>query len=68
MSKWDTLHRIDGLHVGMLDEDELAVFNEACRRQQARRNYQGVGGLMGLAKVQVLALSLPETTRYSQPA
>ncbi len=53
MSKWDTLHRVDGLFVGMLDKEELEIFDEACRRHEARRSYEGAGGLMGLAKVRL---------------
>jgi len=53
MSKWDTLSRINGLFVGLLDEDELKIFDDACRTQDARRSYEGGAGLMGLAKVRV---------------
>lgn len=59
MSKWDTLHRIDGLFVGMLDAEELEIFNEACRRYQAKRSYEGGAGLMGLAKVRLIEASTP---------
>lgn len=45
MSKWDTLHRIDGLFVGLLDKEELEIFDDACRRYEARRSYEGDGGL-----------------------
>lgn len=53
MSKWDTLHRIDGLFVGMLDQEELEIFDEACRRHEARRSYEGAAAIMGLAKVRL---------------
>jgi hypothetical protein len=52
--KWDTLRRIDGLFVGMLDAEELEIFNDACKRYEARRSYEGAGGAMGLAKVRVM--------------
>jgi len=55
--KWETLSRINGLFVGLLDQEELEIFNEACRRHEAVRSYEGAGGLMGLAKVRVTALS-----------
>lgn len=54
MSKWDTLHHIDGLFVGMLDKEELEIFDEACRRNQARRSYEGAAAIMGLAKVRLI--------------
>lgn len=54
MSKWDTLRNIEGLYVGMLREDELAIFNEACRTYDAKRSYEGAGGAMGLAKVRLM--------------
>lgn len=54
MSKWDTLYRIDGLFVGLLDKEELAIFDDACRHYEARRSYEGGGGLMGLAKVRLI--------------
>lgn len=53
MSKWDTLHRIDGLFVGMLDKEELEIFDEACRTYEARRSYEGAGAILGLAKVRL---------------
>lgn len=53
MNKWDTLRRINGLFVGLLDKEELEVFDEACRTNDARRSYEGSAGLMGLAKVRV---------------
>ncbi|UFS77183.1 hypothetical protein LPB73_07345 [Tardiphaga sp. 37S4] len=54
MSKWDTLHRIDGLYVGMLDADELELFDSACKRNEASRCYDHAGGIMGLAKVRLV--------------
>jgi hypothetical protein len=54
MSKWDTLHRIDGLFVGMLDNEELEIFDDACRKHEARRSYEGAAAIMGLAKVRLI--------------
>jgi hypothetical protein len=68
MSKRDTLHRISGLFVGMLDKDELEVFDEACRRHQAVRSYEGGAGLMGLAKVRLIDTALSSTERESPDA
>jgi hypothetical protein len=48
------LHRLDGLFVGQLDDDELEMFNRACREGRARRVYRGSSGFMGLAKVEVV--------------
>ena len=45
------LSRVDGLFVGMLDEDEQERFYALCKRGLARETYEGVGGFMGLAKV-----------------
>lgn len=53
MGKWDTLGRIDGLFVGLLDKEELEIFDAACRSQDAYRSYEGGGGFMGLAKVRL---------------
>lgn len=63
MSKWATLHRINGLHVGLLNDEELAIFNEACRRHEAKRSYEGAGGL---AKVRVTAPPLSSQTRGTE--
>jgi hypothetical protein len=49
----DRLRRIEGLFVGQLDEDELEIFDEACRRNEAYRSYEGGSGFMGLAKVRL---------------
>lgn len=55
--KWETLRRIDGLFVGLLDKEELEIFDDACQRNEARRSYEGAGGLMGLAKVRVSSVT-----------
>jgi hypothetical protein len=56
------LASLNGLHVGMLTEDELALFNAACRAGTAHRDYGGLGGFMGLAKVR-LATPTPSDPR-----
>jgi hypothetical protein len=48
------LRRIDGLFVGMLDKDELWLFEKAVEDGKARRSYEGGAGFMGLAKVRVI--------------
>ncbi|ANW00653.1 hypothetical protein [Bradyrhizobium icense] len=60
MTKWDTLHRIEGLYVGLLTQEELEIFNKACRTNDARRSYEGAGGAMGLAKVRLFSLASQE--------
>lgn len=41
----------DGIFVGMLNADEIALFDEAVEQGIAHRSYEGAGGFMGLAKV-----------------
>lgn len=62
MSKWDTLSRIDGLFVGLLDDEEMEIFDAACRKSEARRSYEGAGGLMGLAKVRLIRPVISESS------
>ncbi len=45
----------NGLFVGMLERDETEAFNRLCELKLAARSYEGTGGLMGLAKVRLLA-------------
>ena len=45
------LERIEGLFVGMLDAEELKVFEKAVEDGTAKREYSGGAGFMGLAKV-----------------
>lgn len=47
----DRLRGLNGLHVGFLNEHELEAFDYLCEKGAARRVYTGVGGFMGLAKV-----------------
>lgn len=46
-------HEMDGMFVGMLDDDELKAFDRAVAAGVARRSYEGGSGLMGLAKVRL---------------
>lgn len=47
----EILRGTHGLFVGMLNPEELKAFDYLCEKGEARREYQGVGGFMGLAKV-----------------
>jgi hypothetical protein len=44
---------MDGIYVGYLDPEELTEFDRAVEEGKAYRSYEGVGGLMGLAKVRL---------------
>jgi hypothetical protein len=48
------LDRIDGLFVGMLDLEEYEAFTQACKNGLACRDFEGVGGLLGMAKVKII--------------
>ena len=48
--------RVAGLYVGQLDPDELEAFKRCVDEGSARRDYHGVGGLMGMAKVRYCGL------------
>ena len=45
------LERLDGLYLGLLDKEELWLFEKAEQDGMAYRSYEGGGGFMGLAKV-----------------
>ncbi len=47
------LEYLDGLHVGLLDESELWLFEKAVEDGIAYRSYEGGSGFMGLAKVRL---------------
>lgn len=51
------LTSLNGLYVGQLNSNEFALFEEAINKGWAQRNYDGVGGFMGLAKVKILRQS-----------
>jgi hypothetical protein len=61
MSAWtvetalDLVLPLEGLYAGQLTEEERAAFNFLIAHGLARRTWEGVGGLLGLAKVRVLA-------------
>jgi hypothetical protein len=50
----DDLERIEGLFVGQLTARELRTFERAVADGEARRSYEGVAGVMGLAKIRLL--------------
>lgn len=62
MSDADTLEHMEGLFVGLLDDDEAQVLEDAIERGRAMRSYEGAGGLMGMAKVRLLPLRTSNTT------
>lgn len=45
------LERLDGMHVGLLDNEELWLFEKAVADGMAYRSYEGGSGFMSLAKV-----------------
>ena len=47
------LEKLDGMYVGMLDEDEMKIFEGGIERGWAKRSYSHGFGFMGLAKVKV---------------
>lgn len=49
----EILRGANGLHVGLLSPHELKAFDYLCEKGAARRSYAGVGGFMGLAKVEM---------------
>ena len=56
----EALRRIVGLFVGQLSEDELRIFNAACRSGHAYRSFTGASGFMGLAKVELVDTALAD--------
>lgn len=48
------IEEMDGMFVGLLDDDEIAILNQAISDGKARRAYVGAAGFMGLAKVELL--------------
>jgi hypothetical protein len=49
----ENIQMLDGLFVGQLDEEELALFEIAIKDGKAARSYEGVAGFLGLAKVRI---------------
>ena len=47
----EVLDAINGLYVGMLDDEEMDFFNQCVQDGLAYRSYEGTAGLLGLAKV-----------------
>ena len=50
----EIVRSVAGLYVGQLDSPELAAFEVGVEEGFAAREYQGVGGLLGLAKVRYI--------------
>lgn len=51
---WLLVKRLDDIYVGLLSAEELTAFDACCQHGWARRVYTGIGGQLGLAKVQLL--------------
>lgn len=50
------IRELDGLHVGLLTDEEYALFQRAILSGVARRSYEEpTSGLLGMAKVRALA-------------
>jgi hypothetical protein len=49
----EVLERIEGLYVGLLNQDDYAAFQREVSAGRARYSYVGVGGFMGLAIVAI---------------
>ena len=49
------LHPLNGLFVGLLDEDEREAFDRLCMKALAKIDYSGVGGTLGLGKVKLFS-------------
>lgn len=49
----ETVRRVEGLHVGLLTEDEQDAFRSAVLLGLAYRQYEGPAGFLGLAKVRL---------------
>ena len=50
----DALRHIEGLFVGQLTEEELALFNACFDLGWCCQSYEGAAGFMGLARVRLL--------------
>lgn len=50
----ETTQHVNGLYVGMLNDDELESFERCIQDQIALRDYDGPGGFLGLAKVKFI--------------
>ena len=48
------LEHLEGMFVGQLTPEERRIFDEACRLHMAWRDYEGLSGFMGLAKVRLV--------------
>jgi hypothetical protein len=51
LDRREFITRAQGLHVGLLTDDELAMFEQCVKRCMAYRSYEGPSGLLGMPKV-----------------
>lgn len=54
------LDEMEGVFVGLLNDEESATFQRAVDAGIARRSYEGGGGFMGLAKVRLMRRLISE--------
>lgn len=57
------LERMEGMFVGSLTDDEMAAFQQAVADGRAYRSYEGVAGLLELAKVRLVYVVKPSPAR-----
>ena len=48
------LDEMDGMYVGLLNDDERAEFEQAIKDGRAQRLYEGMGGFLGMPKVKLI--------------
>lgn len=51
----DLVHRLNGMFVGQLNEEELMSFQRCVADHSAWRDYSGPSGFLGLAKVRAMS-------------
>ena len=49
----EQVRRWSGWYAGMLDDDEMTLFNRAVKEGYAYRSYEGAAALLGLAKIRI---------------
>lgn len=61
MNQWSQLaedaeliRSLDGLHVGLLTEEEQQAFNRLVLAGMAKREYSGAAGFLGIARVRIV--------------
>lgn len=50
----ELLKNLNGIHLGLLDDEEIEALDLLCSKGKAKRLYEGACGFMGLAKVKLL--------------